>query len=169
MKQIVITSISSVVAAILVCLVMLSNSKDKVVFIDTVKVYNEFDLKQELESKLKRQDADRRVVVDSLKLELNELYGRSENPEGELLSKIQTTQYQLEHTEGKVNQLYQATANKYSEEILTQLNQYLKDFGEASDFELIVGANAQGTVIYGSEGKDVTQEAIEYVNKRYSE
>ena len=50
---------------------------------------------------------------------------------------------------------------------MTQLNEYIEDFGEENKLDYIFGANGTGTIMYGNESKDVTKEVVTYVNKKY--
>ena len=55
----------------------------------------------------------------------------------------------------------------YNNKILQQLNQYVKEFGDKNRFSFIFGAAGNGSLMYGTESADITDEAIEFANERF--
>jgi len=51
--------------------------------------------------------------------------------------------------------------------IWKRLNPYIAEYGKEKGYAYIYGANGTGNVLYADEGEDITDELIEYVNKRY--
>lgn len=169
MKKQLIYIISSVIISVLVSYLLLNQfgvAKNQA-YVDTVKVFNEFDLKKKLEKKMENILKRDKQVVDSLKLELKLIYDNTEKPGNERFVQIRGLQNKIdEHT-------YQATQNeafytdKYNTQIWKQLNQYIKEFGREEGIDLLYGANGQGTILYAKEKYDYTHECIVYINAKY--
>jgi outer membrane protein len=61
----------------------------------------------------------------------------------------------------------QVQTKKYDEEIITQLNQYVQDYGKEMGYAYIYGNNGEGSLMYADDARVITREMIEYVNNRY--
>jgi outer membrane protein len=66
---------------------------------------------------------------------------------------------------------YQQSLQKVSQtadqELLSDVNAYIKRFGETNKYELIFGATESGNVVYAAPANDLTQEIIEGLNQQY--
>lgn len=74
---------------------------------------------------------------------------------------------QIAYAERAFEQYYTFSAQEMTKKVWDRLNPLLEDFGKEHGYQLIIGANGAGTVLYGAPGNDVTAEAIQYVNKKY--
>ncbi len=133
------------------------------------KVYDEFLYKKELEQKFNQAQQARKKMVDSLELDLKMLYGQIKdkggNTEKEELFELKRRQF-LEQK----NRLDEDGANNqrsFQEQILNQLNQYVKDFGEENEYTVILGADGSGSVMYAKQGIEITTDVINFINKKY--
>lgn len=57
---------------------------------------------------------------------------------------------------------------QYDENIIKQLNQYVKDYGEKNKYQFIYGADGSGNLMYADSTYDLTKKIIEYVNERFN-
>lgn len=103
------------------------------------------------------------------------------------LNKYKETEKSLEE-EAKVNleqelyrqqqniEQYQITMQQKQQEediqmttgVFKQIDSYLKEYAAANNYDLVLGANAQGTVLYGREAYDITEELLLVLNQKYS-
>ena len=58
-------------------------------------------------------------------------------------------------------------ADQYTQQVWTRLNQYIKDYGREYEYDLILGAKGDGNLMYADDRLDITEEVLEYVNKKY--
>ena len=56
---------------------------------------------------------------------------------------------------------------EYTSQIWTQINTYVKEYGQQNDYSYILGANGSGSIMYGLESQNITDVVIEFVNKKY--
>ena len=61
----------------------------------------------------------------------------------------------------------QLTAD-YNNQIVSQINQYVKEFGKENAYDVIIGSNGDGTVMYGKEEMDITDEVLNFINQKYN-
>ena len=145
--------------------------KTKTGFIIIEEVYSKFDFKKELEKKFMDVKFSRKKILDSLELDLKLLNLKLQkqtkifNLEAEGFEKSRQFYLQMaKQTEEDNSQL----SSQYDKEILIQLNQYMKDYGEENNYDYIFGSNNNGSLMYSKEINNVTQEAIRYINSKYN-
>lgn len=51
--------------------------------------------------------------------------------------------------------------------VLNQINSFVEDYGKANNYEVILGANSSGNVLYGETGLDITDELLTAINSSY--
>jgi outer membrane protein len=146
-------------------------SKTRTAFVNTEMVYNNFDLKKKLELQLKTTETSRQAILDSLRFQLEFLSVEVQKPEKKsdsaLVHRFNALrdyyfQQQQAFTEANQNQ-----ATQYTDQIWTQLNQYIKEFGDEHDYEYIFGANGDGALMYADDAVNITDDVNQYVNNKY--
>lgn len=145
------------------------NNSEKTGYVKMGELFEEFELKKQLTNQLEQTVSARKNILDSLKLNLEmmvvSIQGGAVNDS--LKNKFLYTKEQFlkkqEQFEGENQRLQQ----EYDSQIWTQLNEYVKEFGEEKKLDYIFGANGTGAIMYGNESKDVTKEMVSYVNKKY--
>jgi outer membrane protein len=142
------------------------------VYIDMGKVYNEFQLSKELNSKMDEVMKARKKVTDSLynivKQETQLLRQKPKQTLGEMarVAKLEENLYARQQEFEKDNASINAD---FSNKIWTQLNQYVSDYGAKHECTFILGANGQGNIMYADKTYDITNEIVKYVNDRYND
>lgn len=138
-------------------------------FILLEEVYKGFDLKLELERKFVLTQKARKKLLDSMELDLKFLENRVRdqhlNDEEVLELNKRKELFWIKKNQTEEDNL--ALSRQYDKQILTQLNQYVKDFGQENSYSYIYGNDGNGNLMYGADGKNITQEIINYINKRY--
>ena len=61
----------------------------------------------------------------------------------------------------------EALANRYTEDIWVQLNKDISDFAIENSYDIIWGANGNGSLMYADSSLNITPLLIEYSNRRY--
>lgn len=169
-KTILISVISSVICCTVFFFVFQSKQKNTIGWVNIGKVFNEFTFKKELEIKLKQTEQTRKAIIDSAEFELRVLTREIKAENGKDKEKI--TQYEVKR-ENYLNRKQEfendnaAMGKQYNEQILTQINQYLKDYGKENSLDYILGADGGGGLMYAVEQKDITEAVIKYINERY--
>ncbi len=159
---------------LLVCaiswIVYQNQSTPKTGFILIQDLYSGFNMKKEIEKKYQQTKNARDKILDSLTLELKILAKKVQSEQEK--NKLTLEGFNAKRDEYmQRKQTYEednnALAKQYDKEILTQLNQYVKDFGEKNHYTYVFGNDGNGSLLYGAEAKNITKQVLEYINDRY--
>lgn len=145
-------------------------NKEKVLFVDAGKLFNEFKLTKELTSEMEAFQMVRRTKLDSLNNELKSLYLKYEMSKNDKeLEKI--ILYRQENLKIKSQEAEEefAKANEAAmKKIWNQLNDIVTEYGKNNEVDFILGANGQASLMYANEKMDCTKQVIEFANSRYN-
>ena len=133
-------------------------SKETIAYIDINRLLNEFQMKKDLERSSSGELLRIKSIIDSL----NMIKTVSSNPDG--TSPVDT---QLMYAGNAFQQYYAASNQEISKRVWDRLNPLLQQYGQSNRFSLIIGANGQGTVLYGHNRVDITDDVIRFVNSKY--
>jgi outer membrane protein len=145
-------------------------NKPRLGFIVIQQVFEGFSMKKEYENKFTAVKNARLKILDSLQLQLklvaNKLDQQNEKKQEDILEFKNGRDIFMQRKEQFENDNATLSA-QYDQEILTQLNQYVKDFGEKNGYTYIFGNDGNGSLMYAEADNDLTKQIIEYVNGRY--
>lgn len=139
-------------------------------FIIIQEVYSGFDMKKEIEVKYNKTKNARDKILDSLELELKILARKiqSENEKNkETIEQFNVKRDEFVQRKQTYEEDNAALTKQYDLEILTQLNQYVKDFGEKNNYTYVFGNDGNGSLMYALEANNITKEVIEFINAKY--
>lgn len=148
--------------------VSLTNQR-KIGYVDLTKVFHEFEMKKELQVSYDQEMSERRKMLDSLNFVLGNLRSRWESDsKDEGLYEVMMNQWQMnEQLQNKIEEDMQMITEEFDIKIQKQLKQYLEDFGKGKNLDLLFGLNDSGSILYGNESDDLTDEAVLYINNKY--
>lgn len=139
-------------------------------YVDVVEVFEAFEMKQELKTKLDSELYGQQASLDSLMFQLqslnNELSSKP-NPTNEEIQKFQSLQTYYVQQQQLFDEYRQELTTKYDSQLFEQLNQYIKDYGEDNGYDYVFGATGDGNILYGAEPANITEEVIKYINDSY--
>jgi len=171
MKNINITHIILLIIAVgaLSLSVFNTTAKSKTAYVNTVEVYNQFEMKIELEKKLEETKNARTRILDSLLNDVETIvnYLRKNENDNEAVDRYQFMRENYLKKEKQFEEDNRALAQKYTDQVWDQLNQYVKDFGDERKYQYIYGTTGQGNLMYAKDQLDISKEVLEYVNNRY--
>lgn len=157
-------------AGILAIACFLLLKKEGYVYVETYKVYEGFVMKKQMQGQLEAEVKKESERLDSLRIDLKMALMRYEHDKNEALKKaIALKQEELGYLEREAKTKYEELADKYDAQIWAQINQYVMDFGKEQDQEIIFGASGNGSVMYGKDSRNVTEEVIGYMNKKHKD
>lgn len=164
------------IALSVVCLVLLSlfiyhtYFKQKVAYIDVPKVFNDFEMKKELADKYKKVEALRSRLLDSLSLDLQLMSSRLKGqakPDQDLVKEFDLKRSDFLNKKRSIEEDNIVLSNQYDKQILERMSQYIVEFGKQNDYDLILGADGNGTVMYAKEMLDISKNVTVYINNKY--
>jgi outer membrane protein len=152
-------------------LVSMSCSEQKTGYIEIGKVYNEFQYKKELEAQLQNTQQARKLILDSLELELKSMSKSLDagKPSQKHIDTFESKKHQYLEKRQLFEKDNQNQVAQYMEEIMQLINQYVKEYGTAEGYTYIYGAEGSGTLMYAKEQSSITEKVIEYINKKYKQ
>lgn len=151
--------------AIYIC----SKKTNKVAFVLVTELFNEFDLKKEMEKKYTEAKTARKKIIDSLEIDLSVLVGRIQMKTASNEDKLLFERKRFEHDQKSkaFDEDNTFMSKQFDEQIVKQLNQYVSDFGKENHYDMIYGNTTDGSIMYGTDEFNVTKDVINYINKKY--
>lgn len=144
--------------------------KNKIVYVDNIKIFKKFnmtkDLTKEIENKYKGQikEFDSLVnVIKTMEINLQKLKTIS-NAKKLAYAKLQKIVVEKDKELKKIQGFVQ---NEISTKTWKRLNEYIKEYGKKYNFDIILGAQGNGTIMYGKENVDITDVFLKYANNKY--
>lgn len=164
---------NSVLVIVLVCIValfcaFLFFNKEKTAYVDIKKLYEDFEMKKELANKLTKVQNERSKILDSLEMELKVLSQKlSLKKTDEDMALFNVKREDFFNRKQQFADDNQATIADYDAKILKQLNQYIEDYGKENKYVYILGYSGNGELLYADKQKNITEELVTYINKKY--
>jgi outer membrane protein len=134
------------------------SSKKTIVYVDNVALFNGFQMTKELKGEGEKILSKKKQTLDSLQLQLS--FKIAETDKGMVINKIIQQQQEVQKFENEYIQ-------NNSEKIWKRISVYSKEFAEKNDYVLIIGSQYKGDVIYGNNTINVTNEMLNFINKKY--
>lgn len=139
-------------------------------YIRVNEVYESFQLTQELKQELNTIENLRNSMLDSLELNLKvqaQSLSTVDKPAEQDIIAFRKSKDDFLRKKQEFEETNEVLLQQYNERISKQINQYIKDFGEQHNYEYIHGADGSGSLMYADNSRDVTDEAIAFINNRY--
>lgn len=172
MKNLILPILIAVIlsAGINYIIIVGKTDNNKSGWISLTDVFNDFAFKKELEMKLKKTKDIRQAIVDSLEFDLKFLSKQIVAEGQKDKDKISIFELKKEDYLRKKQQFEadnDAMAKQYDSQIVSQMNQYIKDFGKQHGYRYIFGADGSGFLMYSLESDDITKEVKAFINEKY--
>jgi outer membrane protein len=164
-----------VVAAVVFLLGSMTLKDDKIAYVDSVKILNDYkgsaEARKAYESKGKVWQAN----IDTLTGEVKTAIQKYEKSLATLSKKeqdlskqlIRDKQRQLADYQRGIQENAKQEDGKLTQNVVAQINAYMATYGKQHNYKIILIANQSGTIAYAREGLDITPEVIEGLNKDY--
>lgn len=154
--------IANLILLVIISFVVIYNhfkfSRNEIFVVDNTRLFNEFKMAKEIKEDGKKILSKLNNRVDSLQLVLN--------LETDLTRKKAAFELLLQEKENVRNFSEHFTAEQTAK-IWTRIRGYIKDYSASKDNPVILGFDPSGSVLSYDNGKDITNEALTYINKRY--
>lgn len=142
----------------LLAFIFLTSNED-VVFVDNVKIFNGFAMTKELKAVGEKEFKDRKLVIDSITSNMHSA-GITAEEKNFLMQKLIQNKEALE-------QFNQSYSQEQTAKIWTRIHSYMDQYSNEHNYKVILGSEYGRTVLFGSKGTDVTDEVLNYLNKKY--
>ncbi|MEM1323195.1 MAG: OmpH family outer membrane protein [Bacteroidota bacterium] len=147
----------------------------KIAYVRTDEILNKYQGMIEARSAFQVKAGDWQAKVDTLKAELEASVKDYEAVKVSLTSQtraereksLQAQQDQLYRYSQAVSKKAEEEDHKLTEGVLSQINALLEVYGKEHGYSVIFGANGTGSIVYGNEAKDLTNEVLIELNRSY--
>jgi len=166
----IIILINLLVVVALLGTTFLNEPAPKTAYIQLNKTYEGFYLKKELEQKYDKIENARQSILDSMSIDLQTMASQlsaQPKPNQEQVYRFQAKQEVFLKKQQQFQEDNERLSQQYNDQIMKQLNQYVKDFGSDNAYSYIYGADGSGTLMYADDVADVTDEVVDFINQKY--
>lgn len=139
------------------------NAPEKTAYVTTGKLFDSYKGTKELNNKLTIQESRFKLVLDSLKLEIE--ICRSKN--SALNNDCIVLEKKFKETYTSMVQFNKEYSVSEKDKIWVQLNTHIESFGKDKGYKYILGANGSGNIMYADSSYDITNEVVEFANLKY--
>lgn len=139
----------------------------KTAFVDNQRLFAAFEGKKELEARLEQGAQAQQAALDSLKLQLMQLE-RLASTDATARQQFLIVRQQYEQQQQQLDGAYQQQSRDYTEVIWKQISHYTIAYGKANGYDYIFGTAGQGSLMYGAQQHDITEEVLIYINQQYA-
>lgn len=133
--------------------------KSKTVYVDNVKLFNNFSMTKELKNSGEKEFNFKKLKVDSL-------YSKLQYP-GISLSEKKIIMQQFVQQKQELEQFNQYFAAEQTTKIWARIKSYSSEFSKDKNYQLIIGSDDKQTVLFADEKIDVTDDLLTFLNKKY--
>ncbi len=140
---------------------------EKIYFIDNQLLVKEFKMTKDLEKQYQSITIKRKELMDSLELELKVIENKIRTGDKELMDVYKYKLMDFKELSEEMEEKNSEVSAKFNDQVVTQLNQYVKEYALEHNAQFILGANGSGNLLYADEDYDKTKEVIVFVNKKY--
>jgi outer membrane protein len=159
------------VIGIIIYLCVQHRPQRKVGYVVIKELYMNFEMKKEMEKKYLSVKQERDKVLDNAKFEINNLLKKIDAEKG----KNAKTKEEFERKREAILQMKNSfeeenskLSQTYDEQILTQLNQYVKDYGIQEKYDLLFGNDGNGSLMFATDELNKTQDVLKFINQKYN-
>jgi outer membrane protein len=161
----------------LLAFVLISCSQQKIGFVDNVTLMDGYQEKIDIEEKYKIKvetlGRKRDSISQAFQLEAQEFQSRAEKMAA---SKAQE-EYDLLQQRGQFigqqlqqeEQLLQQQGQQEMDSVVQKAKKEIKAFGKSNNYTFILGGGEGGSVLYGQEADDLTEEVLKILNDKYNQ
>lgn len=149
-------------------------SKPSIAYVDAFKLMAQYKGVEDVKKSLEQRNAALEANLDTLKKEVETALAEYEaNPkvsarEKALLEKVVIAkQEQYVNYEQSVKEQYRKQDEEVSVKLMAKVNDYIKRYGEAHNYKIILAATQYGNIAYGSEEYDLTDKIVVGLNEEY--
>ncbi|MCH2229179.1 MAG: OmpH family outer membrane protein [Crocinitomicaceae bacterium] len=150
---------------------LISCSGDKkIAYVENYKLYSGFDLTKELQGELTNYQSKEQNYLDSLNLIFNQqtnyLQSLEEIPSEDYASYNEFRNF-LALKQKSFDEEVMLKSQEYDQQIWERINTYVTTYAEENEFDVVLGASGNGSLMYAKEDLDITEDLIQYCNTKY--
>lgn len=175
MKKENIAILLSLLSIIGLIFVVVKKEAPKIAYVNNIKVLSEYDGMKMANKELQKKLTVWQRNVDTLASEFQQRAKQYEEEKNSLSpSEQKVTEELLISKEKQFYQYRDAIQQKMQEEdkrvtegVLKIVNGKIQEYGKKNGYDILLGANTSGNIVYSNDIYDITDEVLEILNKQY--
>lgn len=175
MQKIILTTVIANLVGLIFLGTYILASNSQVVYVDSNKLINGYQGMIDARKVYQQKAGGWKANIDTLTNEVKRQIMDYEKESARLTAKerqlsqelIQTKQKQLYDYQQAMNTQARQEDDKMTGEVITQINAFIKKYGEDNGYTVILAATEYGNVAYADESLDITDRVLEGLNKQY--
>ena len=137
-------------------------------YVNVASLYEAFDMTQELGERYDQYVSKQGSISDSLQLEALRIEQLIKSGTLTEEDKIIQTMQLLQGQMAALTNSNMEMKSDFEQQIWTQINAYIKEFGEDHTYQVILGATGQGSLMYAEQTLDITEKMTDFINAKYN-
>jgi len=168
-KVVIIVSLMILIVSICWLFIRTENSL-KVGYVKIQEVFDNFDMKKELQARLESTERGQKIHLDSLTFALQVMSDKlnaQKNPSEAEIAAFSRLKNVYLGRKKEFEEEKQKVTNEYNEQIISRMRQYINDYGREQAYTFILGDDNNGSIMYGAQEKNITPDVIQYLKQKY--
>lgn len=161
-KLSVINSVLLLGVITLLIMHLIKPKQDSIVYVDNIKLFNGFHMTQDIKTIEETKINKHIKILDSLYLRFNSL---TENEKKQVPTK--SLQQEIAMKSKQLQKLKDVYKHDLNVKVWKRLNNYIETYAEAKGYHIILGTNGNGNVMYANKGINITDDILEFSNRKY--
>jgi outer membrane protein len=171
MKRILLIVVISIIAAAACISVYHFAFTSKLGFIQTGIVLQEYKGMKDVENQYTSELSTVQSNVDTLRSRYERMLRNieEENPDEQEKRAIQQAHSEWQRYSEKASRQMEQRRLEMNKEVFEDLNRITQSYGENHGYDIIFGSTSSGSIMYGKEAIDLTEEIIRIMNEQYQQ
>jgi outer membrane protein len=169
-------TIVNLIGLLVIVYFFLFGNNQKIYYVDSAQLVHGYQGMSKARKAFQKKTLTWKANVDTLASEVQKQIMKYEKEIGTMTAKekqlsqelIKAKQNQLIEYQHAMNTQAQQEDEKMTNEVIAQINAYIKKYGEGHNYKIIMAATQYGNIAYADEGLDITKEVLEGLNKEYA-
>ncbi|UIR54612.1 OmpH family outer membrane protein [Sphingobacterium sp. SRCM116780] len=149
-------------------------SREKIVYVDTAKLFQEYSETVKINKKLEEQAKQYEENIDTLMKEVQLAMSDYERKgskldatsRSKLEQKINEKQLDLQRYQAVIKEKLEKQRGEEFASAVNNINSFLKEYGVREGYRMILIANPAGTIAYAQDNTDITSDIIKELNQK---
>ncbi|WP_127140382.1 OmpH family outer membrane protein [Flagellimonas marinaquae] len=149
--------------------------QNKIGYVDSVKIMDDYQERVDVEARFKtKADAmgrKRDSISQAFQMELQQFQSKaqsmSQQSAQEEYSQLQQRGQQIGQRLQQEEQQLQQNSQTQMDSLVKKVKKEIRAYGKANGYTYILGGGEGGSVIYGDDAQDVTEEILKILNDKY--
>lgn len=144
--------------------------KSKTVYVKTDQLFEAFALTKSFKAKLENTEQSRVSILEDMELNARTLAYKAEkgiNPK-QSRDSLEVLVQTIAAKRAQFTEDNQSEAEKYNQQIWTQLNQYIQDYCSEHGYNFVLGTDGKGALMAANPTLDHTDDIIAFANAQFT-